>query len=155
MTIALDHLRLKPLAAAALCLILTGCGTLNTLTASMFSDRPEGATPVDVIALRAALVEHYPTAETFAALDADGRGLVLGVDGSASFLSPVGSARSRVESTISGFEGNTMCLAEAGAWPGVCVALFQTPDGAYFCEGTYGDGRALDYVCTIRPYVDG
>lgn len=136
-------------------LALTGCATLSSMTGSLFSERPSGSEPVDVLALRAELVEQYPTADTFAALDANGRGLVLGLDGSASFLSPVGSPRSRIETTISGFEGNTMCLAEAGGWPGVCVALFETPEGGYFCEGTYGDGRALDYPCTLRPFVDG
>lgn len=127
---------------------------LTTVTSSLFSERPEGATPVDVIALRADLVDHYPTADRFGALDANGRGLVLGVDGSASFLAPVGSPTSRIETTISGFEGNTMCLAEVGGWSGLCMALFQTPDGGYFCEGTYGDGRALDYECTLQPFID-
>ncbi|MEJ6399491.1 hypothetical protein [Yoonia sp. 208BN28-4] len=136
-------------------LTLAGCDALSGMTRSVFSERPAGAEPVDVLALRAALVEQYPTADTFAALDPNGRGLVLGLDGSASFLAPVGSVQPRVETTIAGFEDNTMCLAEAGGWSGVCVDLFQTPDGSYFCEGTYGDGRALDFPCILRPYLDG
>jgi hypothetical protein len=126
--------------------LLVGCVATETL-----SDRPEGLTPVDVIGVQADLTEQFPTAQAFSALAPSGEGVVFALDGTATYVNP--AFGTQVESTISGFDENTMCVAEAGGWSGICISLFQTQSGGYYCEGTFGDGSALNYPCTLQPVI--
>jgi hypothetical protein len=121
------------------------------VTTEVISDRPEGLTPVDVIAVQADLTSRFPTADAFNALAPSGEGVVFALDGTATYVNP--AFGTRIESTISGFESNTMCVAEAGGWSGICIALFQTQSGGHYCEGTFGDGGALNYPCTLQPVI--
>lgn len=124
-------------------LALAGC------VADTVIDRPEGVTPVDVIGVQSELTAQFPDARAFAALAPSGEGVIFALDGTATYVNP--AFGTRIESTISGFDENTMCVAEAGSWSGICVSLFQTQSGGYYCEGTFGDGGALNYPCTLRP----
>lgn len=132
--------RIITLSAAAL---LMGC------VADTAIERPEGLTPVDVIGVQADLTAQFPDARAFAALAPSGEGVVFALDGTATYVNP--AFGTQIESTISGFSENTMCVAEAGGWSGICVSLFQTQSGGYYCEGTFGDGGALNYPCTLMP----
>ena len=129
---------------SALTAILVGCVATETT-----SPRPEGATPVDVIGVQSDLTAQFPQANAFAALAPSGEGVIFALDGTATYVNPAfGTA---IESTISGFDENTMCVAEAGGWSGICISLFETQAGNYYCEGTFGDGGALNYPCTLQP----
>ena len=116
------------------------------------SNRPEGLTPVDVIGVQADLTAQFPDARAFNALAPSGEGVIFALDGTATYVNP--TFGTKIESTISGFNENTMCVAEAGEWSGICVSLFQTESGNFYCEGTFGDGGALNYPCTLRPVID-
>ena len=126
-------------------LILAGC------VADTAIERPTGLTPVDVIEVQAELTAQFPQANAFAALAPSGEGVIFALDGTATYVNP--AFGTQIESTISGFDENTMCVAEAGGWSGICVSLFQTQSGGYYCEGTFGDGGALNYPCTLRPSI--
>lgn len=135
----------KTLTFCAVAAVLIGC------TTSEETPRPDGLTPVDLIKVQAEQTALYPQASAFAALASSGEGVIFAVDGTATYLNP--TFGTRIESTISGFSDNTMCVAAAGNWSGICISLFQTQTGGYFCEGTFGDGGALNYPCTLQPVL--
>lgn len=126
---------------------LAGCVAPETA-----SDRPEGLTPVDVIGVQADLTAQFPNARAFNALAPSGEGVIFALDGTATYVNP--AFGTKIESTISGFNENTMCVAEAGGWSGICISLYQTQTGNFYCEGTFGDGGALNYPCTLQPAID-
>ena len=126
--------------------LLVGCMASEDVT-----HRPEGLTPVDVIDVETNLTAQFPDANAFSALAPSGEGVIFALDGTATYVNP--AFGTQLESTISGFDDNTMCVAEAGSWSGLCISLFQTQSGGYFCEGTFGDGSALNYPCTLRPAI--
>lgn len=126
--------------------LLVGCMAPEDVT-----NRPEGLTPVDVIDVETNLTAQFPDANAFSALAPSGEGVIFALDGTATYVNP--AFGTQLESTISGFDDNTMCVAEAGSWSGLCISLFQTQSGGYFCEGTFGDGSALNYPCTLRPAI--
>lgn len=128
----------------AMTALLAGCVASDATT-----DRPEGLSPVNVIATQADLTARFPTANVFSALAPSGEGVIFALDGTATYVNP--AFNTRIESTISGFDGNTMCVAEAGDWSGICISLFQTQAGNNYCEGTFGDGGALNFPCTLQP----
>ncbi|MDE0851376.1 hypothetical protein [Yoonia sp.] len=126
--------------------LLVGCMASEDVT-----NRPEGLTPVDVIDVQTDLTAQFPDANAFSALAPSGEGVIFALDGTATYVNP--AFGTQLESTISGFDENTMCVAEAGSWSGLCISLFQTQSGGYYCEGTFGDGSALNYPCTLRPAI--
>ena len=127
--------------------VLMGCVASETTDES-----PAGLTPVDVIAVQSDLTSQFPNANEFAALAPSGEGLIFALDGTATYVNP--AFGTKIESTISGFSANTMCVAEAGGWSGICMSLFQTQAGNFYCKGTFGDGGALNYPCTLQPVID-
>ncbi|MBB5722542.1 hypothetical protein FHS72_002168 [Loktanella ponticola] len=134
---------------------LISLGFVGLLLGCVASDdaisRPDGALPVDVITAQSDLKARHPTVDAFSALAPSGEGVIFALDGTATYVNP--TFGTRIESTISGFDGNTMCVAEAGDWSGICISLFQTPSGGNYCEGTFGDGGALNFPCTLQPVI--
>lgn len=126
--------------------LLVGC-----MASEVVTNRPEGLTPIDVIDVQTDLTAQFPDANAFKALAPSGEGVIFALDGTATYVNP--AFGTQLESTISGFDENTMCVAEAGSWSGLCISLFQTQSGGYYCEGTFGDGNALNYPCTLRPAI--
>ncbi|MFT4699999.1 MAG: hypothetical protein ACI9ND_000219 [Yoonia sp.] len=126
--------------------LLVGCMASEDVT-----NRPEGLTPVDVIDVQTDLTAQFLDANAFSAFAPSGEGVIFALDGTATYVNP--AFGTQLESTISGFDENTMCVAEAGSWSGLCISLFQTQSGGYYCEGTFGDGSALNYPCTLRPAI--
>jgi hypothetical protein len=131
----------------AIAALLIGCVASDTTP-----ERPDGLIPVDVIAAQTDLTKRFPTADAFSALAPSGEGVIFALDGTATYVNP--AFGSRIESTISGFDGNTMCVAEAGGWSGICISLFQMPSGGNYCEGTFGDGGGLNFPCTLQPDIE-
>lgn len=125
-------------------ILLAGC------TAMTNAPRPEGLIPIDILVAQTEVLGPNPQTDAVAVLDANGRGLILGLDGTATYLDP-SALISRVETTVSGFTDNTMCLAEAGTWGGICVDLYKQTDGQYYCDGNLGDGGVWANTCTIKP----
>jgi hypothetical protein len=134
------------LTVSAIASLLVGCVASEDVTS-----RPDGLTPVDVIEVQSNLTAQFPDANAFSALAPSGEGVIFALDGTATYVNP--AFGTQLESTISGFDENTMCVAEAGGWSGICISLFQTQSGGYYCEGTFGDGGALNYPCTLRPAI--
>lgn len=135
--------------------ILTTCTVMALLVGCVASDtapdRPTGLTPVDLIGIQSDLTTRFPTADAFSALAPSGEGVIFALDGTATYVNP--AFNTRIESTISGFDANTMCVAEAGDWSGICISLFEAPTGNTYCEGTFGDGSALNFPCTLQPNI--
>lgn len=127
---------------AILCLT-AGCATAPT------EPLPANLTSVDIQSAIDSLAQAYPDALAFAALNYEGRGVIFATDGTATFVSP--RFNQRVETTVSGFDGNTICIAEAGNFAGLCIDLYETEAGTYYCDETQGDGKAAHYDCTIMP----
>jgi len=136
----------RTFASLSLIGLLLGC-----VASDNAAPRPDGAEPVDVLSAQSNLKSRYPTANAFSALAPSGEGVIFALDGTATYVNP--TFGTRIESTISGFDGNTMCVAEAGNWSGICISLFQTPSGTNYCEGTFGDGGALNFPCTLQPVI--
>lgn len=132
-------MRLPALAAVLAC----GCATAP--------DTPAAAklSPASIQAAIRSLITAYPDAKAFSALDYNGRGVTFATDGTATFVDPL--LNRKVETTTSGFKGNTICIAQAGDFPGLCIDLYRTDDGSYFCDETSGDGQRAQYDCTIMP----
>lgn len=130
---------------AVTCLVLlSGC--------TFFAHRtpfPSDAEPVPIEEVQNRLLAGNPTARAFSARAITGREVIFAIDGTATFI-PAHSA-DPIETTVSGFEDNTICLAKAGDWPGLCIDVYQTENGQYFCDGTFGDGWASRYFCALIP----
>ena len=126
---------------------LAACGSRNAE-----SPGPEARTPVDVAALEEQLVSATPGATAFSAKAEDGFGVTVATDGTGSFADP--ATGTMIETTVSSFFDNTICMAEVGDWPGLCIDLFEDQTGAYLCEGTFGNGDLRNFACRIEPVGD-
>jgi hypothetical protein len=130
---------------AAICLVLTACTVQQTSSPADTA----ALTPVDIATVQRTLLAASPDAAAFSAFSPAGKGVVFALDGTATYVDP--AIGQRVETTVSGFTDNTMCVAEAGDWPGLCIDLYQDSTGAYICEGTFGDGTLFTYPCALTP----
>lgn len=114
---------------------------------------PASLSPVDIAMLQDDLIAANPGARAFSALDDSGFGVIVATDGTGAFVDP--ASATRVETTVSGFFGNTICLAEVGDWPGLCVDLFEDQSGGNVCDGTFGNGDLRSFACRLDPVGPG
>ena len=109
-----------------------------------------GATPVDLAAASAAFYRENP-GMVAALLNDREKGFEIYEDGKAFFVPWNAISDLRVRTGVSSMQGSEICFREQGGWGGICLNVYQNPDGTFFVEDAAGKLPAFSQTLRLRP----